>query len=112
MSTDREIIQRARSDPEAFGRLFERHSASIAGSAARRVGAAAAEDVLSATFHTAFRTRSRFDGSWESAKPWLFGIATRVIAKHRAAEAGRARRERTSVHAASDDAHPGESRTS
>lgn len=87
MSTDSEILARSRHSPEAFAELFERHSASVAGFVRRRVGAEAAEDVLSETFLVAFRRRADFDHSRESARPWLLGIASRVLKKHRADEA-------------------------
>ncbi|GGD76129.1 DNA-directed RNA polymerase sigma-70 factor [Microbacterium murale] len=53
----------------------------------RRIGVDAVEDVLSETFLVAFRRRADFDTSWESARPWLLGIASRVLKKHRADEA-------------------------
>lgn len=87
MSTDSDIIRRSLASPAAFAELFERHARVIGAFAARRVGSQAAEDVLSETMLVAFRRRRDFDGSWESAKPWLLGIASRVIKKHHAAEA-------------------------
>lgn len=87
MSTDSEIIRRSLAAPSAFAELFERHARVIGAFAARRVGSHAAEDVLSETMLVAFRKRSDFDVAWESAKPWLLGIASRVIKKHRADEA-------------------------
>ena len=83
MSTDSEILARSRTTPSAFAELFERHSAPIAAFVRRRVGAEAAEDVLSETFLVAFRRRADFDSSWDSARPWLLGIASRVLKKHR-----------------------------
>ena len=87
VSTDSEIIRRSVDDPAAFSEIFERHARVIVAYAARRVGADAAEDVLSETFLVAFRRRGDFDASSDSAKPWLFGIASRHIARHRAREA-------------------------
>lgn len=87
VSTDSEILARSRAAPAAFAELFERHSASVASFARRRVGVDAVEDVLSETFLIAFRRRADFDSSWESARPWLLGIASRVMKKHRADEA-------------------------
>jgi RNA polymerase sigma-70 factor (ECF subfamily) len=55
--------------------------------AAYRVGRVAAEDVLSETFLVAFRRRADFDSDMESALPWLLGIASRLIRRHRAVEA-------------------------
>lgn len=87
VSTDSEIIRRSVGEPAVFAELFERHARVIAAFAARRVGSHAAEDVLSETMLIAFRRRRDFDAAWESAKPWLLGIASRVIKKHHAHEA-------------------------
>ena len=87
MSTDSEIIRRSREAPSAFAELFERHARVIGAFAARRVGSHVAEDVLSETMLVAFRRRHDFDTTWESARPWLLGIASRVIKKHRSDEA-------------------------
>jgi len=73
--------------PAAFADLFDRHARVVGAFAARRVGSDAADDVLSETMLVAFRRRRDYDLSWESARPWLLGIASRVIKKHRAAEA-------------------------
>jgi RNA polymerase sigma-70 factor (ECF subfamily) len=87
VSTDSDIIRRSIDVPSAFAEVFERHARVIGAFAARRVGSHAAEDVLSETMLVAFRRRHDFDATWESAKPWLLGIASRVIKKHRADEA-------------------------
>lgn len=87
MSTDSEIIRRSLDAPAAFAELFERHARVVGAFAARRVGSDAADDVLSETMLVAFRRRRDFDAAWESAKPWLLGIASRIIKRHRADEA-------------------------
>jgi len=87
VSPDSEIIRRSIEVPAAFAELFERHARVIGAFAARRVGRDAAEDILSETFLVAFRRRRDFDTSWDSAKPWLLGIASRLIGKHRGKEA-------------------------
>ena len=105
MTTDRDIIRASLEDPGRFGELFERHAHDIGRFAARRVGVAAAEDVLSETFLVAFRRRGAFDQAWESARPWLFGIASRLIRKHRGDEAANWRSFQAaagSAHASSD----------
>lgn len=86
MTTDSAIIRRSLESPAAFGALFDRHARAIGAYAARRVGSEAAQDVLSETFLVAFRRRASFDHTWESARPWLFGIAIRLIRSHRADE--------------------------
>lgn len=87
MNTDSEIVRRSRQEAAAFGELFERHARAVVGFASRRVGADVAEDVLSETFLVAFRRRASFDLRVDSARPWLLGIATRIIHRHRASEA-------------------------
>ena len=42
-------------------------------------------------FRIAFERRHTFDGSRDTARPWLYGIATNVLAKHRRGEARRLR---------------------
>lgn len=112
MSTDSEIIQRSLEHPAAFADLFDRHARSVNAFATYRVGRHAAEDVLSETFLVAFRRRASFDLQGESARPWLLGIATRLVKSHRKAEARQWRAFEASVaasgvveeqpHAASD----------
>ncbi|WP_345750599.1 RNA polymerase sigma factor [Microbacterium rhizophilus] len=87
MSTDSEIIASSVGSPGLFSEIFERHATAIGGYARRRVGRDAVDDVLSETFLVAFRRRGSFDTRWDTARPWLLGIATRVIKKHRATEA-------------------------
>ncbi|MDQ1130726.1 RNA polymerase sigma factor [Microbacterium sp. SORGH_AS_0888] len=86
MSTDNEIMRRSRDRPGAFAELFDRHARTIHRYVARRLGAEAADDVMSETFLVAFERRAAFDDS-PSALPWLLGIATRLIAKHARLEA-------------------------
>lgn len=87
MSTDSEIIQRSLEHPPAFAQLFDRHSRAVNAFATYRVGRHTAEDVLSETFLVAFRRRADYDTGVESAVPWLLGIASRLIRRHRAVEA-------------------------
>lgn len=102
MSTDSEIIQRSLGQPRAFAELFDRHARTVGGYAARRLGPDAGEDILSETFLVAFARRKSFDTSWDSALPWLCGIASRLIRKHRAREA---KHLRSSVESAHRDEH-------
>lgn len=82
-TTDNEIVRNSINDPPAFAVLFDRHAASIHRFAERRTSASVAEDVVSQTFVVAFERRHHFDLSRESALPWLYGIATRVLQRHR-----------------------------
>lgn len=87
MSTDSEIVQRSLTDPATFAELFDRHGRIVNAFATYRVGRHVAEDVLSETFLVAFRRRGDYDLRVESAVPWLLGIASRLIRRHRAVEA-------------------------
>ncbi|KTR75143.1 ECF subfamily RNA polymerase sigma-70 factor [Microbacterium oxydans] len=87
MTTDSEIIQRSLQHPAAFAELFDRHARAVNAFATYRIGRHAAEDVLSETFLVAFRRRADFDTDVESAAPWLLGIASRLIRRHRSVEA-------------------------
>lgn len=87
MSTDNEVIERSRSEPSAFATLYDRHARSVYRYAAQRLGDHAAEDVMSETFLVAFEKRSSYDVNVRDARPWLLGIATRLIRKHARLEA-------------------------
>lgn len=80
---DAAVIQRSLSDPEAFTTVFDRHAPVIHRYVARRIGAHAADDVVGETFLAAFRRRERYDRSRSNALPWLYGIASNLIGKHR-----------------------------
>lgn len=86
MNSDSDIISRSITDPALFAQIFERHAGAIGGYVRRRVGLDAMDDALSETFLVAFRKRGTFDVTMESARPWLLGIATRVMRRHRSAE--------------------------
>jgi RNA polymerase sigma factor (sigma-70 family) len=86
---DASVIERSWVEPEAFAVLFDRHADAVHRYAARRLGAEAAEDVMAETFTTAFQQRFRYNTELPDARPWLFGIATNLIGRHRRAEARR-----------------------
>ena len=89
MSTDSDIILASRATPTSFGDLYDRHAPAIFRYASSRVGALAAEDVMAETFLVAFRRRASFDHRTDSALPWLLGIATNLLRRHRRDEARR-----------------------
>lgn len=82
MTTDSDIIRRARADPSAFGELFDRHARAIHRYARARTSETVADDVVGDTFLIAFQRRDSFDLAWDDAAPWLFGIATNLIRRH------------------------------
>jgi RNA polymerase sigma factor (sigma-70 family) len=83
---DATVIARSHAEPEAFAAIFDRHATEIHRYASRRLGSALAEDVVGETFLAAFRVRAGYDVRYRDARPWLFGIATNMIGRHRQAE--------------------------
>jgi RNA polymerase sigma factor (sigma-70 family) len=84
--SDAAVIGRSRHEPEVFEILFRRHAHDIQRYVVRRIGADAAEDLVAETFLLAFKQRDRYDMSRTDARPWLYGIATNLIGRHRRAE--------------------------
>ncbi|MEU1346356.1 RNA polymerase sigma factor [Streptomyces sp. NPDC005775] len=87
--SDAHVIERSRDEPELFAALFDRYADAVHRYAARRLGPEAAEDLMAETFTTAFRRRHAYDLTRADARPWLFGIATNLVSRHRRAEARR-----------------------
>jgi len=90
-TSDADLIERSRREPDCFATIFDRHADEILRYAHARLGPDLAEDVTAETFLTAFRRRDSYDTDRADARPWLYGIAIRLIGKHRRAE-GRYRR--------------------
>ena len=59
--------------------------------ACRRAGAQVADDVASQTFVVAFDRRRTFRDGVCDARPWLLGIATNLLRRHRRTQLGRLR---------------------
>jgi DNA-directed RNA polymerase specialized sigma24 family protein len=89
--SDAVVIERSLRRLEHFAAVFDRHYAAIHGYVARRLGAALADDVASETFLVAFDRRHRYDLGQPDASPWLYGIASNLVARHRRAEVRRYR---------------------
>lgn len=58
--------------------LFEAHHAELLAYCIRRIGPTDADDVVSDVFAVAWRRLDEID--WETARPWLYGIARGIIA--------------------------------
>lgn len=87
--TDAEIISRMHGDPALFAIVFDRYYPAIHGFACRRLGRDLADDVTAETFLVAFDHWQRYDTKRSSARPWLFGIASNLIANQQRSEARR-----------------------
>lgn len=86
-ASDADLIAASHTDGEAFAGLFDRHSAIVFRYVVRRLGVELAEDLVGETFLVAFAGRHRFDPAYSDARPWLLGIATKLISRHRRTEA-------------------------
>jgi RNA polymerase sigma factor (sigma-70 family) len=101
---DAAAIERSWREPDRFADVFDRHYSDIHGYVARRLGAGLADDLAAETFLVAFDRRRRYDLAHRSARPWLYGIASNLVARHRRAEL---RRYRALARAATADAVDG-----
>ncbi|GIF22847.1 DNA-directed RNA polymerase sigma-70 factor [Paractinoplanes tereljensis] len=85
LDTDAFLIERE------FTAIFDRHYRNIYAYVARRLGPDLAEDVASETFLIAFDRRHSYDPARGDARPWLYGIASNLVARHVRAESRRYR---------------------
>lgn len=87
---DQALLRRSRRDPEAYGRLYDRHVDAVLAFCLRRVAdAETAADITAEVFAAAYVQRSRYRDTGAPFAAWLFGIARNQIASF-------ARRERVS----------------
>lgn len=89
--SDAEVIARSLVDGEVFGLIYDRHAPTLLRYLGRRVGAEVAEGLLAEAFRIAFEQRKVFDSGRPSALPWLYGIGSNLLLKHRRGEARRLR---------------------
>ena len=90
-ASDAAIIAASLDAPAAFGALFDRHATTLYRFLVRRAGPDEADGLLGELFRIAFEKRSSFDLERHDARPWLYGIGTNLLAKHRRSEARRLR---------------------
>jgi RNA polymerase sigma-70 factor (ECF subfamily) len=103
--SDAVVIGASLERPAAFAALYDRHAGVVFRFLVRRVGRDTADELLGETFRIAFQRRATFDlarGPGCDARPWLYGIATNLIARHRRAEM---RRLRATARLAAQVAH-------
>ncbi|GAA2733287.1 RNA polymerase sigma factor [Actinocorallia aurantiaca] len=66
--------------------MFDRYAKQVHQYVSRRLGTQLADDITGETFLIAFRRRESYDPARSLARPWLYGIATRLVARHRRSE--------------------------
>jgi RNA polymerase sigma-70 factor (ECF subfamily) len=82
---DAAIIARSSEEPELFAMVFDRHFSQIRAFLKRRIGEDA-DDLAADVFSIAFQRRDRFQAVHRSALPWLYGIASNLVSRHRRSE--------------------------
>jgi RNA polymerase sigma-70 factor (ECF subfamily) len=87
--SDAAVITASLADPGCFGAIFDRHATIVFRYLVRRVGVDEAESLLGDVFRVAFEKRETYDCERPNARPWLYGIATNLLAHHRRTEARR-----------------------
>ncbi len=73
----------AASDLGELGTLYDRYAADILRFVTRLGGASLAEDVVQTVFVRVVTLASAYDPQAPSARPWLFGIAVRILGEQR-----------------------------
>lgn len=89
VSTDAEVIRTSLADPRAFALVYDRHAGVLFRFLVRRVGRDTADELLGDVFRIALERRATFHLDRVSARPWLYGIASNLVARHRRREARR-----------------------
>ena len=89
--SDAAVIAASLEAPARFGDIFDRHATVLHRYLVRRLGPDEAEAMVGDTFRIAFERRHTYDIDRPVARPWLYGIATNLVAKHRRGEARRLR---------------------
>jgi len=80
MTSDAQLIRRAREDPEAFAELYRRHARAVDSYLRARVPSGHAPELTAETFAQAALSLRRFrDERDGSALPWLYGIARNLV---------------------------------
>jgi RNA polymerase sigma-70 factor (ECF subfamily) len=88
---DATILARSLAEPELFAVVYRRHAPAIQRYVTRRIGAQDADDVVTETFLAAFAQRATFRADGRDCLPWLYGIATNLLGRHRRSELRRLR---------------------
>lgn len=85
LDNERSLIEQAKTDPQAFARLYDRYVDRIFRYAYRLMGEEApAQDVTAVTFEKALRHIQRYEWQGKSVLAWLYRIArNEAISQHR-----------------------------
>ncbi|WP_066942414.1 RNA polymerase sigma factor [Microtetraspora fusca] len=86
---DAALIAQSRRRPDRFAELYDRYFREIYAYISGRLGGQIADDLAAEVFLVAFRKRDSFDPARGSVRPWLYGIATNLVAQHRRSETRR-----------------------
>ncbi len=89
--SDADAIRRSATEPDAFVAVFDRHFDAVHRYLHRRLGGDLADDLAAETFTRAFASRRSFVPHDAGALPWLYGIATNLVRRHRRTEERRLR---------------------
>jgi RNA polymerase sigma factor (sigma-70 family) len=84
--SDAAIVTASVAAPTEFGTIFDRHASAVHRYLVRRLGPDEAAGMVGEVFRIAFERRATFDPDRASARPWLYGIATNLVARHRRGE--------------------------
>ena len=83
--SDADCLARSIEEPRAFEVLFDRHFGAVHAYLHRRAGRNIADELAAETFALAFEGRASCR-SKDSVLPWLYGIATNLLRRHRRVE--------------------------
>ena len=84
--TDTALMALSIVNREAFVGIFDRHYEAVHRYLHRRLGHDLADDLAAETFLRAFAARRSFEQRSDSALPWLYGIASNLVRRHRRTE--------------------------
>ena len=102
-STDAAAIRRSLAHPAAFADVFDRHFVAVHRYVHRRAGRDIADELTGETFRVAFQARVHWSRMTPDARPWLLGIATNLLRRHRRTEERRLRALAAALAALSPD---------
>lgn len=80
---DSDFITASAATPASFAEVFDRHFDAVHAYLQRRIGRDLADELAAETFLVAFDRRAGYDAERPDARPWLFGIATNLLRRHR-----------------------------